>query len=208
MEVFTNTLGSAEAIAAEYSFNDWEYIPSPGEVDGPDGLALACIMASLELRSMLGPIVTGGSVFLENEAPTHGEELAWLDKAKKGTQLWKLLNAAVELGQSLNHYSTFRDSTIEEAIRRMCTDGRPTTAPGEAVERIIRAARKDGLDRPTPKQLLKWLEGKKDPLSDAKPLVIKHQLWGEELAGISWEGFQNLVKSANRRSASTKSEQG
>ena len=200
-EAFMNTLGSVEAVAQEYCFNDWEYFPSPEELEGPDRLALECMLAGLKLESMLAPIETGGGVFLNDEAPTHGgEELAWLDEAKKGGRLWMLLNAAVELGQSLHHYATFQNPHIEDAIRRMCTAGRPTTEEGEAVERIIRTAKDAGLTKPTPNELLKWLKGQR-PQNDDDPLDVVHPLWVAELAGISWTKFENLVKSAGRRSS-------
>lgn len=139
-------------------------------------------------------------MFLNNEAPTHGgEELAWLDEAKKGVRLWMLLNAAVELGQSLNHYATFQNSNIEDAIRKMNTAGRPTTEEGEAVERIIRTAKDAGLSKRSPNKLLKWLKGQR-PQSDDDPLDVVHPLWVAELADISWAKFENLVKSAGRRS--------
>lgn len=203
---FSNTLESVDVIAQEYDYDAWEYLPPLDELDDPDQSAVDCILKGLELRYLLESIDSGRGDFFEDDAPTKSENLAWLIKAKKGKRLWKLLNAAVELGRTLNHYSTFRDTKIKETIRRLHSayPGKGTTNAGKAIERIISAARDAGLTKITPGSLLTWLGGKKPHKID-DPLPVTHPLWGVELKDIPWEKFENLVKSANRRKASTKS---
>lgn len=198
---FNNTLESVDVIARDYGYGECGYFPSLDEEEVLDRLVVDCIFNVLELTYLLETNDHGGEGVFEDVAPTKSENLAWLGKAKKGERLWRLLNAAVKLGQSLNHYSAFREANIEEDIRSMHPAylGRETTPAGQAIERIISAAQESGLTKITPGELLKWLLGKKDPISDAKPLKVEHPLWGEELKNISWEKFENLVKSAKRR---------
>lgn len=204
-EGFRNTLESVDAIAKEYDYDAWEYFPSLDELDDPDQSAVDCILKGLELRYLLESRDSGGGDFFGDDEPTKSEHLAWLNKAKKGKRLWKLLNAAVELGRTLNHYSTFRDTKIKETIRRLQSayPGKGTSNAGKAVVRIISAARDDGLPKITPESLLTWLGGKK-PYKIDDPLLVTHPLWGVELKDIPWKKFGYLVKSANRRKASTR----
>jgi hypothetical protein len=193
---FYKTLESVDVMAGDYGFDYWEYFPSLDELDDPDRRAVDCIFTALELRYLLESEDPGGGSFFEDAAPSKSENPAWLSKAKKGERLWLLLNAAIKLGQSLNHWSTFRDASIERAIRRMLTTGKKTTEAGDAVERIIRTAMNDGLSKVTPEKLLTWLRGTR---TWGEPLIVNHPMWGSELANLDWEGFENLVKSALRR---------
>jgi hypothetical protein len=202
---FRNTLESVDVIARDYGYEGWEHFPTLGELDGPDRRAIECIMRGLELRCLLESRGSEGGGFLENDAPKRSEPLGWLSKAKKGERLWRLLNAAVELGKSMNHYSTFRDTNIEESIRRLHTfyPGKGTTNAGKAIERIITAAKESGITKITAGILLTWLEGKK-PYKIDDPLIVTHSLWSSELVDVSWEKFENLVKSAERRGRSAR----
>jgi hypothetical protein len=206
---FRETIESVDEIARDYNYDDWNYFPSLDELEGPDRCAVDCIYSGHEMTSLLESRYSGGGNFLGEEEPVESEDLAWLATAKKGERLWQLLNAAVHLGRSLNHYSTFRDTVIEQAIRRFHSAyrGKETTDAGKAIESIISAAKESGLTKITAMNLLEWLQGNKDPISDAKPLSVNHPLWGVELKEISWEKFENLVKSANRRRSPPEAEQ-
>lgn len=202
-DVFMNTLSSVEAIAHDYGFNDWEDVPSYDELEGEDRRALACLLAGLELECALEPIGTESGGFFGDDGSAPGEDLKWLVEAKQGQHLWRLLNTAVKLGRSLNQYGALRKSDVEKAIRKMHTvsPGRRTGPAGTAIEPIISAAKEAGLGHITPKTLLNWLKGKQ-PHSIDKPLDVTHPLWVTELKDITWKDFENLVKSAGRRSRS------
>jgi hypothetical protein len=73
----------------------------------------------------------------------------------------------------------------------------------KAIERIISAAKESGLTKTTPKELLKWFEGKR-PYKNDDILDVSHPLWGAELRCLTWGKFGNLVKSANRKEVSTR----
>lgn len=199
-DVFKNTLSIVEDIAHDYDFEGWNEIPSYDELDGEDRRALVCMLAGLELEYLLALTGTDSVGFPDGDEPASTEDLNWLNEARQGQHLWRLLNSAVKLGRSLNKYDTLLETDIEKAIRKMLTvcPGRRTSDAGEAVERIIIAAKQDGLTRTTPMQLLKWLKGKQ-PYDLNKPLIVSHPLWTEELQKIKWAEFESLVKSAGRR---------
>ncbi len=204
-EVFKNTLGLVESIAQDYGFYDWEEFPLPEDVDGPDRWAIACLMDGLELESALEAECGG---FFDDQDATPVEDLAWLVEAKRGNRLWQLLNAAVKLGRSLNQNETFRDSKIQNSTRKMLSayPGKGATPAGLAVELIIAKAMDDGLENPTPEKLLDWLKGTR-PHNDGDSLLVNHPMWESELTDVSWEKFENLVKSARRRVKSSPREQ-
>lgn len=190
-DVFKKTRQMVAEIMQKHVLYDWEHIGVIAGQRGSDQGAALCAFAALELDIALEPDYTeaGGT-----------EDLAWLTEAKQGGRLWRLLNAAIELGQSLQHYRTFWDSSIEDTIRRMKTvySGKETTPEGQAVEQIIEEFCANNEDNPTPRNLYKWLKG--EPLKESNTaLVVNHPLWVPVLQGVSWERFQHLVKSARRR---------
>ena len=101
-----------------------------------------------------------------------------LSEVADARPLWRisvLLNAAVELGRTLEHYSISQNSRVEATIRRMSeiNPGRGASAEGKAVLKIIKAYIIDekGI-APTSKDLLNFLKAEKDSKSDARPMTV------------------------------------
>jgi hypothetical protein len=94
-----------------------------------------------------------------------------------------------------------QNSRVEDTIRRMAelNPGRGASGEGEAVLRIIKAYVDEEFIVPTAKDLLEFLGAKKDPKSDAGPMIVDHPLWSEVLEKVSWSTFKTLVQSAKRR---------
>ena len=115
--------------------------------------------------------------------------------------LWRIINAAVTLGKSIEHYATFNESKIENAIRKAQDAflGKQPSPQGRAVEQIIDYFRSETQDEPTSLKVLAWLGGERNKTNDDEPLKVDHQLWGEVLEGVSWLNFTSLMKSAKKR---------
>ncbi|MFT6862287.1 MAG: hypothetical protein ACJAVK_000844 [Akkermansiaceae bacterium] len=199
---FMSTLNRVESIEQKHHLDDWEHIPLLAEQEGPDRIAAQCVIAAADLKQALDSDLSGGSggdLVIDDGNNSERESLAWLTEAKGGTQLWQLLNTAIKFGQTLNHYTTFQDTRIEEAVQRVLTGtpGKESSPEGKAVEKIIECFSKDHVDV-TPTNLLKWLGGERMH-HDGDALKVDHALWGRELKDVSWDRFQNLVKGAKRR---------
>lgn len=194
---FRRLLERIRSIAEAHDLHDWEIIPYVAEQDGPDQLAAKCVMAEFAVRHALDSIYgMGFSNELYATSDTGGNT-----GARPLGQICILLNATVELGRALEHYTMSRNSRVEETIRRLSeiNPGRGATAEGDAVLEIVKAYVNEKSIQPTALKLLKFLRGKKDPGSDGKPLIVDHPLWSEVLQGVSWSSFKTLVQSANRR---------
>ena len=194
---FCRLLERVESIADTHDLHDWEFIPYIAEQDGPDQLAAKCVMAEMNVRIALDSL--HGMGFTDG-LRTASEEAGDTD----ARPLWRisvLLNAAVELGRTLEHYSISQNSRVEATIRRMSeiNPGRGASAEGEAVLKIIKAYIDEKGIAPTSKDLLNFLKAEKDSKSDARPMTVDHPLWSEALKNVSWSKFQSLVKSATRR---------
>ena len=194
---FCRLLERVESIADTHDLHDWEFIQYIAEQDGPDQLAAKCVMAEMNVRIALDSL--HGMGFTDG-LRTASEEAGDTD----ARPLWRisvLLNAAVELGRTLEHYSISQNSRVEATIRRMSeiNPGRGASAEGEAVLKIIKAYIDEKGIAPTSKDLLNFLKAEKDSKSDARPMTVDHPLWSEALKNVSWSKFQSLVKSATRR---------
>jgi hypothetical protein len=194
---FCRLLERIESIADTHDLHDWEIIPHVAEQDGPDQLAATCVMAEMDVRRALEALY--GMGFADELCAT--SEAAGNTGARPTGQICVLLNATVELGRTLEHYTMSRNSRIEDTIRKMSevNPGRGPSAEGEAVLKIVKAYVNEKSNKPTAQNLLKFLSGKKDPGSDGRPLIVDHPLWSEVLQGVSWDRFKTLVQSANRR---------
>lgn len=194
---FCRLLKRIESIAETHDLQDWEIIPYVAEQDSPDQLAARCVMAEFAVRHALDSIYGVG---FSDDLCAASEATGDTDARPLG-RISVLLNAAVELGRALEHYTMSQNSRVEDTIRRMSevNPGRGPSEEGDAVLQIIKIFSNQQADKPTATKLLKFLGGEKDPGSYAKPLIVDHPLWGEVLKSVSWERFKTLVQSANRR---------
>lgn len=194
---FCRLLERIESIADTHDLRDWEIIPYVAEQDGPDQLAAKCVTAEMDVRRALEALY--GMGFADELRAT--SEAVGNTGARPAQQICVLLNATVELGRALEHYTMSRNSRIEDTIRRMSevNPGRGASAEGEAVLKIVKAYVNEKSIKPTAKKLLAFLGVKKLPPSDDEPLPVNHPLWGETLKNVSWRSLKTLVQSANRR---------
>lgn len=194
---FCRLLERIESIAKTHYLHDWEIIPYVADQDGPDQLAAKCVIAETGVRRALDSIYGMG---FSDDLCAAPEETGDTDARPMG-QISFLLNAAVELGRALEHYTLARNSRVEDTIRRMSelNPGRGATAEGEEVLKIIKAFVEERSIKPTARELLEFLGVEKPPLVDDEALPVDHPMWGETLKNVSWRSFKTLVQSANRR---------
>lgn len=196
-ERFCRLLKRIESISETHDLHDWEIIPTIAEQDHPDQLAARCVMAEFRMRHALDSIYGVG---FSDDLCAAPEATGDTDARLLG-RICVLLNATIELGRALEHYTMSQNSRVENTIRRMSelNPGRGASEEGNAVLQIIKIFSNQEADKPTAKNLLKFLGGSRDPKADDKPLIVDHPLWSEILKNVTWESFKTLVQSAKRR---------
>lgn len=128
------------------------------------------------------------------------KNLQWLVTAKSRDRFWRLLDAAMCLGEAVERRRILDDANVEVALKKSVTSprGKHSGEVGTAMGEIIGAYILDKGSAPTANQLCRWL-GAERPPSDGDPLRVKHPLWTDVLEKICWITFKRHVNDANKR---------
>lgn len=156
---------------------------------------------------------------LSKEAVVPSDSPDWFGEEVSDVKFWETIQAAIEFGKEVQKFETFGDGGLEELIELNILGVRKVADEWALeINRLAHQYSEEVGRKPTPKKLLKWLGGERDPVSDDPPLKFGGGVvppdcdrllfgWGRRLfmlsdgarlSGISWKEFVNRVDNANR----------
>lgn len=155
-----------------------------------------CDVAFCQLRMLMNQLEAG-----EVSGQCEGKRQSWWKSAKASQKFWGILNAAIKAGGAFERFQIYQDERVRASVFSALAGlpGKGVSAEGKAVEIILEKYWEERGEVPTTKQVLQWLGVGDLKVTDKDPVVANHKCWSNELAEVSPEKLNDLIKYAKKR---------